>query len=190
MPTPDPSVTSRSRSSCTTPSMPRTESVVDGLPTRTAAAWLDALGAASRADGAGVVAGAEELVALRDRGARRAAVAVAGEPARAPPSTRSTRERAGAPLARRRLAADGAAEPHRHPRRAPRRRRHRRAGRRRDRVAHRAAARRPAGVRRARLRPAVPQGPPAPRVVLERLRQPRPPGPALPPLAHRLLDSA
>ena len=38
---------------------------------------------------------------------------------------------------------------------------------------------RSAGLRSPGLRAHVPQGPPAPRVVLERLRQPRPPGPAL-----------
>ena len=61
---------------------------------------------------------------------------------------------------------------------------------RRDRPAHRPAARRAARVRRARLRAAVRQGPPAPRVVLERLRQPRPPGAPLPPHARRRLVPA
>ena len=158
---------------------------VDGLADSAgAAAWVDALGPRLPEGGSGRrgAPSRDELVALRTVVRDALADAVAGTPtpratleainadsARAPRSPVALWQPAGAPPGG-----------HRRPRRNACRRRACRAGGRRDRFADRAAPCRPAGVRRPRLRPDVPQGPPAPRVVLERLRQPRPPGTPLP----------
>ena len=94
------------------------------------------------------------------------------------------RQRARSTLADRRVATRcRPRRGNRLPRRQPSRRRHRRTGSGRDRPAHRSPTRRSPGLRCPGLRPDVPQGPPAPRVVLQHLRQPRPPGQALSPRA-------
>ena len=192
-PTPAPSATSRSRSSCTTRSMPRTASAVDGLADSAgAAAWLDALGPRLPEGGSGRrgTPSRDELVALRTVVRDALADAVAGTPTpRATLDAINAVQRTGAAVAGRALAASGrAAGRRRRPRRNACRRRACRPGGRRDRFADRVAPCRSAGVRRPRLRPDVPQGPPASGVVLEHLRQPGPTGTPLPARPRQLLD--
>ncbi len=127
-----------------------------------------------------------ELVALRAAVRAALGAAVAGElPAPRCPRRDQRRRGAGGVLGVRGRPGRARRAVGRPPRRGPRRRRPRRVRRGRDRPAHRPAARRDPRVRRTRLRAALRPRPPAPPVVLERLRQPRPAGAPLPPHARR-----
>ena len=154
----------------------------DGLA-GASAAWLDGLAARLPDGGDGPATGRRRAGRAPRRGARAAARRRRRARRTTPPRSRRSTPRAAraprSPIA----VADGTGAPRAGDglaRRQPRRRRPRRVRRGRDRAAGRPAARPLRACGAPGLRAAVPPGPPAPRVVLERLRQPRAPGAPLP----------